>query len=209
MKPRVILALVIVPLALVIAAVPENRVRPSKLTANELLTEVAGRSQFVSPETVADMILKKDPSLRLIDVRSPEEFEKYSLPGAINIPLPDLLSEEYSGILNQDVKMNVFYSNGSLLADEAWMITRQLGYTNNFVLEGGLNYWFEVILNPQKPSATSPDEEFLKYDLRKGAGMALGGGAEIDKTDNTKNSLPSVKPAVIPVAKKKKAAGGC
>jgi len=208
MKPRVILTLVIVPLALVIAAVPESKIKPFKLTANELLTEVAGRSQFVSPENVADMILKKDVSLRLIDVRSPEEFEKYSLPGAINIPLPDLLSDEYSGILNQDVKMNVFYSNGSLLADEAWMITRQLGYTNNFVLEGGLNYWFEVILNPQKPSSTSPDEEFLKYDLRKGAGMALGGGAQIETT-NTKTSLPLVKPAVQPVAKKKKAAGGC
>jgi len=208
MKPRLILALVIVPLALVIAAVPESKVRPFKLTANELLTEVAGRSQFISPETVADMILKKDPSLRLIDVRSPEEFEKYSLPGAINIPLPDLLSEDYADILNQDVRMNVFYSNGSLLADEAWMITRQLGYTNNFVLEGGLNYWFEVILNPQKPSSASPDEEFLKYDLRKGAGMALGGGTQIETT-TPRTSLPAVKPAVQPVAKKKKAAGGC
>lgn len=208
MNPRLLLALIIVPLGLVIAAVPENKTRPFRLTAQELLVETAGRTQFISPETVAEMIVRKDPSLRLIDVRSPEEFEKYSLPGAINIPLPDLLSDEYADILDQDIMMNVFYSNGSLQANEAWMITRQLGYRNNFVLEGGLNYWYEAILNPQKPSALSPDEEFLKYDLRKGAGMALGGGSAVQPAGNTAEKNPS-KPAVKPVAKKKKAAGGC
>lgn len=208
MNPRVLLALIIIPLGLVIAAVPQNKTVPYKLSAPELLTEVAERSQFVSPEVIADMIIKKDPSLRLIDVRSQQEYEKYSLPGAINIPLTDLLSEEYTDILNQDVKMNVFYSNGSVTANEAWMITRQLGYTNNYVLEGGLNYWYEVILNPQKPSSVSSDEEFLRYDLRKGAGMALGGATEV-KESGTSEDAGNLKPAIKPVAKKKKAAGGC
>ncbi len=62
------------------------------------------------------------------------------------------------------------------VANEAWMITRQLGYTNNFVLEGGLNYWFDAILNPAKHLHHNPDEEFAKYDFRKSAGQALGGG---------------------------------
>lgn len=208
MNPRVLLALIIIPLGLVIAAVPQNKTVPYKLTAPELLSEVAERTQFVSPEVIADMLIKKDPTLRLIDVRSQQEFEKYSLPGAINIPLTDLLSEEYADILNQDVKMNVFYSNGSLAVNEAWMITRQLGYTNNYVLEGGLNYWYETILNPQKPSSVSSDEEFLRYDLRKGAGMALGGDAEVKDTQD-QAAGPSLKPAIKPVAKKKKAAGGC
>lgn len=208
MNPRVLLALIIIPLGLVIAAVPQNKTVPYKLTAPELLSEVAERTQFVSPEVIADMLIKKDPTLRLIDVRSQQEFEKYSIPGAINIPLTDLLSEEYADILNQDVKMNVFYSNGSLAANEAWMITRQLGYTNNYVLEGGLNYWYETILNPQKPSSVSSDEEFLRYDLRKGAGMALGGDAEVKDTQD-QAAGPSLKPAIKPVAKKKKAAGGC
>ena len=48
--------------------------------------------------------------------------------------------------------MNIFYSNGTITANEAWMVTRQLGYKNNFVLEGGLNYWFDAILNPQETS---------------------------------------------------------
>lgn len=207
MKPRTLLALFIIPMGLIIAAVPQNKTKPYKLTAEELLGEVNTRTQYVTPDAVADMIIKKDPSLRLIDVRSQDEFEKFSLPGAINIPVTDLLSENYTDILNQDVKMNIFYSNGTLTANEAWMITRQLGYNNNFVLEGGLNYWYDTILNPQKPASTSPDEEFAKYNFRKSEGQALGGGATVQTTQD--QSAAPAKPVIKPAAKKKKAAGGC
>jgi rhodanese-related sulfurtransferase len=207
MKPRNLLALFIVPMGLIIAAVPQNKTKPYKLTADELLSEVNTRTQYVAPESVADMIIRKDPTLQLIDVRSQDEFEKYSLPGAVNIPVTDLLSDAYTEILNQDLKMNIFYSNGTLTANEAWMITRQLGYSNNYVLEGGLNYWFEAILNPQKPASTSSDEEFARYDFRKSAGQALGGGGVVQTSPE--QSTAAVKPTVKSAPKKKKAAGGC
>ena len=60
------------------------------------------------------------------------------------------------------------------------MLTRQLGYRNNYVLQGGLHYWVETIMNPTPPEPTSPSEEMAKYDFRKGAGMALGGGAAVE-----------------------------
>jgi rhodanese-related sulfurtransferase len=207
MKPRTLLALFIIPMGLIIAAVPQNKTKPYKLTADELLSEVNTRTQFITSDDVAYMIIKKDPLLRLIDVRSQDEFEKFSLPGAINIPATDLLSDQYTDILNQDVKMNIFYSNGTLAANEVWMITRQLGYNNNFVLEGGLNYWFDTILSPQKPVSTSPDEEFAKYDFRKSAGLALGGGAVVQSAQD--NGSAAAKPVIKASGKKKKAAGGC
>jgi rhodanese-related sulfurtransferase len=208
MKPLKLLGLFIIPMGLIIAAVPQNKTNPYKLSADELLNEVNTRTQFVSPDVVSDMIINKDPSLRLIDIRSQDEFEKFSLPGAINIPSHDLLSDQYSDILNQDIKMNVFYSNSTVSANAAWMVTRQLGYANNYVLEGGLNYWFDAILNPPKPSSTSPDEEFAKYDFRKSAGQALGGGGLTVQSAVDQGSI-AVKPVVKPAAKKKKAAGGC
>jgi sulfur-carrier protein adenylyltransferase/sulfurtransferase len=207
MKPRTLLAMFIIPMGLIIAAVPQNKTKPYKLTAEQLLNEVNTRTQYITPDAVADMIIKKDPALRLIDVRSQDQFDKFSLPGAINIPVSDLLSDKYADILNQDVRMNVFYSNGTLTANEAWMITRQLGYQNNFVLEGGLNYWFEAIMNPQKPSSSSPDEEFARYDFRKSAGQALGGGAVVQAAQD--QSAPAAKPVISPTPKKKKVAGGC
>ena len=194
-------------MGLIIAAVPQNKTKPYKLTADQLLGEANTRTQYIAPETVADMIVKKDPSFRLIDVRSLDDFEKFSLPGAINIPVSDLLSDKYSDILNQDIKMNIFYSNGTITANEAWMVTRQLGYKNNFVLEGGLNYWFDAILNPKKPVTTSPDEEFAKYDFRLSAGKAMGGGSTVQT--NQSQSSSSAKPALQAGPKKKKASGGC
>lgn len=209
MKSRTWLAIFIIPMGLIIAAVPQNTTKPYKLTAEELLSEANTRTQYITPDVVADMIIKKDPSLRLIDVRSQDDFEKFSLPGAINIPATDLLSDQYADILNQEIRMNIFYSNGTVAANEVWMITRQLGYTNNFVLEGGLNFWFDNILNPQKPASTSSDEEFAKYDFRKSAGMALGGGGVVQVMDNQTSASASAKPAVKSAGKKKKAAGGC
>jgi rhodanese-related sulfurtransferase len=208
MNPRMMLAIFIIPLGLIIAAIPQNKTKPYKLSAEQLLSEASSRTQYIAPETVADMMVKKDPSLQLIDVRSQEEFEKYSLSGAINIPITDLLSEKYNDLLNQDVKMNIFYSNGTITANEAWMITRQLGFKNNYVLEGGLNYWFSNILSAQKPASTSPDEEFAKYDFRKSAGQALGGG-EAQQQSNAATITTAAKPAIIGLPKKKKAAGGC
>jgi len=206
MNARTILAAAIIPLGLIIAAVPQNTTKPYKLTAGQLLEEITSRTQFITPDVVADMLISKDPSIRLIDVRAQDEFEKFSLPGAINIPISDILSDEWTDILNQDIKMNIFYSNGTVTANEAWLITRQLGYLNNWVLEGGLNYWFDNILNPQAPGSTSPSEEFAKYDFRKSASMALGGGGVAPAEGS---APPASMPAVIPKAAKKKVAGGC
>jgi Rhodanese-related sulfurtransferase len=206
MKMRLILASVFIPLGIIIAAIPENTTKQFKLTAEELLGEVKDGTQFVSTDEIADMLVQKDPSLQLIDVRSQAEFEKYSLPGAINIPLTQILSNEYEGYINQGVKMNVFYSNGNLKANEAWMLARQLGYENNFVMQGGLNYWAETILNPEAPKSVMADDEIAKYDFRKGASAALGGGnAMVTNTNTEKNPKPTIKKR----KKKKRAVGGC
>lgn len=209
MKTSTVLAIILITMGVIIAAVPANKTKPYKLSAEQMLQEINSRTQFVSPDVVAEMIVNKDPLLRLIDVRSKDEYDKYSLPNAVNIPLSDLLSEEYIDILNQDIKMNVLYSNGSVIANEAWMILRQLGYENNFVLEGGLNYWFDSFMNPQKPASTNPDEEFAKYDFRKSAGQALGGGGMVVSQESAGQDQSAVKPVVKPVPKKKKPAGGC
>jgi rhodanese-related sulfurtransferase len=208
MKALQILATALVPLGIIIAAVPENTTRPYKLTADDLLIEVTEGRQFMSPDEIAQMLIDKDPSLQLIDVRSKDQFEKFSLPNAINIPLESLLSADFEEVLNQDVKLNIFYSNSSNEANQAWMITRQLGYKNNYVLQGGLNYWASTIMNPEKPAEGSPNEEIAKYNFRMGASQALGGGSEAAAASPATNSS-APKPVIQKTKKKKGASGGC
>jgi rhodanese-related sulfurtransferase len=207
MKPLHFLTLVLVIPALIIAMVPQNTTRPYKLTPEQMLTQIQTGTQFVSPDEVADRIIQKDPSIQLVDVRNPREFDMFSLPGAINVPLQNILADEYMDVLNQGTKMNIFYSNGSTEANEAWLLTQQLGYQNNYVLQGGLNYWMETIMSPAKPSGVISNDEIARYDFRKAASQALGGGGitPIAPTNAPKGPL---KP-VVPVKKKKKASGGC
>ncbi|MBN2347318.1 MAG: rhodanese-like domain-containing protein [Bacteroidales bacterium] len=207
MKTRAIITIIFLGLGLIIAAVPQNTTHPYKLTADELLEESYSHQQYYSPDEVADLLVNKDPSIQLIDLRSPNEYDKFHLPGAINIPLQDILSDEWRDYIDQDVKINIFYSNGSLYANKAWMITRQLGFENNYVLEGGLNYWVETIMNPLPPASTSPDEELAKYDFRKGANMALGGQAAVTQTDD--EGTPTQKPEIKRKPKKQRVQGGC
>ncbi len=208
MNPRVILTAAIIPLALIIAAVPQERDTHYKLTPDEMLAEVNSRERFISPDMVARMIVDGDPSFRLIDVRPADEFADYSLPDAINLPLADLLSESYRDIIDQDIRINIFYSNGTLSANEAWILTRQMGYRNNYVLEGGLNYWFENILNPSPPPDTSPSEEFARYDFRKAAAEALRGGSL--PTPVIESTVPPPQmPEISRSATRRTVAGGC
>ncbi len=206
MKPRLYLALFIIPLGLILAAVPADTTHPYKLSPEDLLEHVNSGMQYFSPDEVAQMIVSKDPSLLLVDVRSEDEYEKYHLPGAINVPLSSLLEEQWKDYLNQDLRYNVFYSNSTVNANQAWMLTRQLGYQNNYVLQGGLNYWVETILNPTPPESTSPNEEIAKYDFRKGAGQALGGGAAV--LTNSSKTAPAL-PKIAPRPQKKRVQGGC
>ncbi len=207
LSPRIILSGLIILMGLIIAAVPQNTTLPYKVGVEKMLEEIKNGTQFILPDQVADMIIKKDPTLQMIDIRSKDEYEKYHLPNAVNIPLDDVLSEEWKETLDQDVMINVFYSNGNTKANEAWLLTRQLGYNNNYVMLGGLNFWVETIMNPKAPATTSPDDEFAKYDFRKGASNVLGGGSLIENSNI--QDAPEAKPPIIKRREKKAVKGGC
>lgn len=206
MKTRVIISIVFVGLGIIIAAVPQNTTLPYKLTASEMLELSNNRVHYYSPEEVANIIVQKDPEFQLIDIRPQNEFEKFSLPNAINIPLADILSEEYRDILDQDVKRNIIFSNGTVDATKAWMIMSQLGWENNYVMEGGLNYWAEVIMNPIPPASTSANEEIAKYQFRKAANIAISGEASVEES---KSVSPVTKPPIIKRPQRKRVEGGC
>lgn len=206
-SPRLLLSAMILMLGVIIAAVPKNTTTPFKLTAEQILEELKSNTQYIEPDAVAQMIIEKDPTLRLIDVRPKDEFEKFSLPGAINIPIDNILSPEFTEIFNQNVMLNVLYANGSTRANEAWMLLRQLGYQNNFVLQGGLNYWAENIMNPGKPPSTAPDDELARYDFRRAASQALSGGQlQLQETELPVRAAP---PRPAAQGQRKAIKGGC
>ncbi len=159
-------------------------------------------TRYVSTDQVAKRIIQKDPSLELIDVRSAEEYNKFSLPNAINIPLDSLVNAnnlDYFGIKGLNA---IFFSNDDIYADQAWVITKRLGFGSTYVMKGGLNKWIETIIQPKEPAEEASSEAIKTYEFRKGAQLYFT-GAKVE-TSITKEK--------VVVQKRKKtavAAGGC
>ena len=202
-----ILAIVLVLLAAGLVALPKYQknegISPESLLANAISTE-----RYISTDVLSHKIINQDPSFVLIDVRAEASFKQYTLPNAIHIPLKKLLDEESKAILNQDAVDVVFFSNDHFYADQAWLICNRLGYKNLRVLEGGINQWFETIINPPIPQADSSNEALKLYALRKAASMYFG----VEYPDQLTTETPIVRTPkkVMTFKKKKKAAeGGC
>jgi len=185
-----------------VAVVPEANNNKER-NADEMMLEIIDDTRFINVDEIAHVVITNNPGYRIIDVRTPAEFEAFSLPGAINIPLDSILNTDNEDILNQSIVKNVFYSNGTVYANQAWMLTSRLNYNNNYVLQGGLNNWFATILNPQKPKSTESAEAFAKYQFRKAAMQYFTGGGQVQETE-----IPNLTVPVKNVTKKSQG-GGC
>jgi len=175
---------------------------PKQIEPKQLLFELIQPTRYMSTDQVAKMIIKNDPSLEIIDVRSADEFNKFSLPRSVNVPLDSLLNNtsNYLGIAGTKV---VFVSDDDIAADQAWVITKRLGVKSTYVMKGGLNQWMETIIDPKQPDQTEPYIAFETYAFRQGAQLYFTGSkAEAVETSKIK----------VEVQRKKKsggASGGC
>ena len=209
-----ILALTLVLLAVGLVLLPEYKknegINPKLFVKNAISTE-----RYISTDVLADKLVNQDPTVLLIDTRTEKEFNDYSLPNAINIPLDKMLDEDFEAYLDQESFDVILFSNDNFYADQAWMLGNRLGYEHLYVLKGGLNEWFNTIISPKLPAETEPKEAFELYDFRKAAGMYFGVGLTKSeksvasaKKESTKKNTPK---KVVPKPKKKKRVpeGGC
>lgn len=202
-KNYIFLALLLIVLAGGLLFLPE-RDNYQQIKPEELMLDIVQTSRFVTTDQVAEMIIEGDPTLELVDVRSADEYGEFSLPGSINIPLDSLMIDEYQDYLGIEDMNVVFFANDDIKADQAWVISKRMGYSSLYVMTGGLNCWMKTIIQPEMPVETASKEEFEKYAFRKGASMYFT-GAEIALPDNAGKST-------VTVTRKKKstvAEGGC
>ena len=202
-KRDITLILIMLIGAVIVAVLPRQEKIDKEICPYKLVDKATYADKYFSTDEVAKAIINNDPSIVLIDLRSPEEFAKFSLRGAVNIPIEKLLDDEYVDMLNQDVYTNILYSDGSLLSSEAWLILRRMGYKNNHVMAGGLNRWVETIMRPQKPDYMASNEDLATYEFRKAASAFFGGGSAV-----TAGASDAPAPAAPVIKRKKKEAGG-
>lgn len=187
---------------------PDTNAFEHVISDKQLLHEVNKEGRYVSTDEIAQVIMENDPSYILIDIRSKEEYERYSIDGALNIPYDKIMEESNLPYFNQDVYTTVLFSNGSSLADQAWLRLRSYDYEGNKVLKGGVNEWYTTILNPKKPvDSNLSAEAYDQYLFRKGASIYFTGAQVLGDEAVQPKAKPTVKPLLL--KKKKAVSGGC
>jgi rhodanese-related sulfurtransferase len=180
----------------------------SKQTQPELLlSAIDDPSRFLTTDDITDRLIKQDPALILIDVRPENQFNAFAIPGAINIPVDSLLSVSTQELLNQKEKDKVFYSSTDVTADQAWIICKRMGIQRIFVMQGGVNTWFNTIVKAVKPAETAPVKDIELYQFRVAACQHFFGNPEMGANQSATPEKKSV--TVVKKASGAKSGGGC
>ena len=79
-------------------------------------------------------------TLRLVDVRDPDEYAHCRLPHSELIPLMTLPSEAAAKLPAKDAPI-ILYCHHGMRSARAAEILRQLGYTNARSMAGGIDLW--------------------------------------------------------------------
>ena len=145
---------------------------------SQVLVELSSAERLISPEQVADRLINEDPSQLLVDVRSHTEYDAFSLPGAINIPLEKLMEEGNQQLIDCSRYTAVFFSNDDVLSTQAWTLNRMNGCKGALIMQGGLNLWTANLMTPEMPEETASEEEWELYNFRKAVAQYLIGGSE-------------------------------
>jgi len=204
-----ILALILIVLAGGLLLIPKHPkhegISPELFAKNILSTE-----RYITSDQLADRIINQDPALLLIDTRSLEAYQSFSLPNAIHIPLSEIFSEELNPYLDQNIYDIILFSNDNFNAEQAWMLCNRMDYQRLYILDGGLNTWFSTIIEPIPPKETMSQEAFELYSFRRAAGKYFGVANDTVEVEVKPVRKAAPKKVVTKPKKKKRVPeGGC
>jgi thiosulfate/3-mercaptopyruvate sulfurtransferase len=110
-----------------------------------LMAAVEEAYDHIEPEELADRLMTGETDLLVVDVRSVQEYERFHIRGALNIPIPRL-AERLDPYRNQG--LIVLYSNGMTHPAQARDSLSRLGYENVYILTDGLAGFIQRCLKP-------------------------------------------------------------
>jgi rhodanese-related sulfurtransferase len=115
----------------------------TRVDVRSLARNVESEEDHVTALELAQWIKDRRPGLRVVDVRSPAEFDAYHVPTAERIDIGQLIDTPFR--LDETI---VLYSEGGAHAAQGWVFLRALGLRHVYFLRGGLYEWLDDVINP-------------------------------------------------------------
>lgn len=152
----------------------------------------------ISADKLANEIVNNYYLLNIIDVRSSEDFEKFHLPMAINIPFDQIMERQYEPLFRQKLKTNIFYADSDTLVRMACLKAKFIGNSENMILKEKADEFRRMFYELEVPPADSPKNVLDIYNFRSQSATNMQ-----NLVDALKNIGAPVKREVVAVR------GGC
>ncbi len=134
------------------------RKHDGRLDIDATIRLIGSGGDHVGARQLAAWIRDRKPDLRVIDVRSSQQFAEFSIPTAENLPLSQLMRVKFA-----PHETLVLYSEGGAHAGQAWMLLRASGVSNAYFIAGGLADWQDEVMAPVLAPGADHDAELSRY----------------------------------------------
>jgi len=164
-----------------------------------VLETIAGHNHYIQPWQLEELIKTNQINSHLIvDLRSNEEFNRGSLPGAVNIPLNNLLDQKSLKMIRKASGDVLLISGDESHSAVASALLKSKGFTNSKVSATDYNYIRQNVLDHFQPASAFSVAEKAWFDYPR----------FFRNTGSAEEQRPSVKPKIIQteIVKTK---GGC
>jgi rhodanese-related sulfurtransferase len=173
---------------------------PNYAQKNEMvLSALTDDSQKVLPWQLEELINSGGFSgFLLVDLRSSSEFNHGTLPGAVNVPLANLMEKKNLNIFRKSKKPVLLFSGDESEAAAASFLLLSHGLENVRIIANDYRFVKEKVMEGFSPAAAFNHGENARYDFNRY--FRTGGG---------KDPQSSEKKPVIPKTEVIQAQGGC
>ena len=139
----------------------------------------------VSAAQLAEWIRQREPGLRVIDLRSPEAFEAYRIPGARRHD-PDSLDR--LAVSDRD-ELVVVTTDGTLSVQTGARLRRSSA-REVLVLRDGIRGWLDEVINPELAADASPEAR-QRFESRAELSRYFGGQPRIGAPVGSSDGVPT------------------
>jgi hypothetical protein len=143
-----------------LVVVPDYKTRLARNAADPAFVS-ANPVTLITPDELAFRLVDLDPQIKLIDLRPAAAFAAVPLPESVNLAPDELFGRQWSSLLSQRRFKKVLVADDEATERTIYLLTRQLGYENFMVLQGGFPAFDHTILSPASfvPSGSRWDED--------------------------------------------------
>ncbi|MBN1184495.1 MAG: YeeE/YedE family protein [Bacteroidales bacterium] len=127
----------------------------------------------ITSDKLAYELVNNHYLINLIDVRSPEKYNEYHLPLAINIPLDSMENREWRAMFKQTYKTNIFYADIDTTAKMACLLSQFLGNSENYILKESTTEFRKQFFEISEPLKNASKEALQVYRFRTEAAREL------------------------------------